>query len=434
MTDLQKDLVALFDTTATDADVPALPLQEVLTRGRSLQRVRRRRAAIWSAAAAAVAVVAVSLPLALAGHGRDDRPAPAHHSQVPTLDGVPTTPTTLPYATGTELHVGARTVALTGRPSAFISRGDTTLYWDSLKTERWWRLRGTEFEPFGLPRASDRQKPWTGTYGVDVSHDGRTIAVMTHPTEQTSRITEYAAMTDKELGHVDLDLPFANWTGGGDSVQISAVNDNGRVYWDQPFDRDSWWTWEPGTVAPHRLDVQLGFDGSNYPPEGAVTEDGRIVTVADDGTTRPVSGVPGDLDLSSTAIWSPSGAIVAAQIQGQPVIRDLGGSKTVTPEIPGLVERWFGFESDAYVIGAATLDGGEHSLVRCAVDTGRCAAIMPLPKSSVDWKWATSPPTGEIAANDASSASATPSVHGGSVQMLGTDADGRVRWVEALVR
>ena len=196
MTDqLQQDLASLFEATATGAEVPPLPLAQVVTQGRSLQHVRRRRTALWSAAAAAVAVVAVTLPAALAGHHRADGPALARPTAtaLPDADGVPMTPTTLPYLDGKVLHLGPRTVTLDAAPTTFVSHGDTTIYWDR-KSERWWRVWTSDgsVEPFGPPRGT-KERPWEGWFQPTVSADGTKVAVLTHPTQDTSRITVYDA-------------------------------------------------------------------------------------------------------------------------------------------------------------------------------------------------------------------------------------------------
>lgn len=409
MTDqLEHDLTTLFDTTATRTHVPLLPLERVLAEGRTLQRVRRRRATLWSAAAAAVAVVAVVLPLAVAGHHTDNRPAPAHHSIGPSPDanGVPTTPTPLPYLTGVELHVGEgdRVIGLTGKPSAFISHGGTTLYFDT-KTSRWWRVREGQVEPYGP--AYSNEKPWTSTFSPQVSADGRTIAVLTHPTPNTSRITDYDAATDKVLGQIDLDEPFANWTGGGDSVELTAVNDDGRVYWTQMDSTTSWRMWKPGAAAPIKPHVELDGNGEAYPPNGAITAAGQVVTFADDGTPHPIDGLPSDADLAAP-VWSPSGAVLASEnIGGEPGLIDLDeGSATVRPPADFTILQWFGFESDAYVIGAAAVDRTPAAVVRCATDRSACTVIGELPAGWENWEWATSPPTDAGAtATDTESAS-----------------------------
>ena len=94
------------------------------------------------------------------------------------------------------------------------------------------------------------------------------------------------------------------------------------------------------------------------------------------------------------AVWSPSGAIVAAHVAGQAAIVDLdGGSAPVRPPTDVTILQWFGFESDAYVVAAAAVDN-VPSLVRCATDRSACAVISRLPADWQSWRWATSPPGG----------------------------------------
>lgn len=391
MTDqLPEQLRDVFESAAASADVPPLALQNVFARGQALKQVRRRRAALWTTAAAAAAVVVVSLPLALAGHhGHDDRPAPAHHTRStsptpPPANGVPTAPPTLPYLAGRVLHLGGRTITIAGRPNVLLSRGGTTLYFD-MTSGRWWRVCDGKATPFGSP-PGNRDAPWTGTFAPTVSADGRTIAVLTHPTQNTSRITEYDAATDTEKGHVDLDLPFANWTGGGDSVDLTGVDNAGQVFWIVDGADMSSWMWAPGD-RPVKLGVTLDAAGVDYPPDGALTTDGAIVQVSFLGQTTRIGTVP---DVENAApVWSPSGALLAT---AGPAITRVGSGAAISPRWPdGAIDAWVGFESDAYVLGAAESGDGQK-LIRCSTDTGACAAIGSLPYGWTDWKWAQTPP------------------------------------------
>ncbi len=389
---LTQNLSSLFATTATDAEVPPLPLVAVVAQGRSLQQARRRRTAVWSAAAAAVAVVAVTVPLTIADHHRTDGPAPAHRTHPsPDATGIPTTPTTLPYLDGRDVHFGHRTVTVDPRPIRMISSGDTTIVWNP-KSERWSRVWATDgtVEPFGAPWGGSR-RPWQGWFQPTISSDGTKIAVLTHPTQNTSRITDYDAEGQEEIGHVDLDAAFANWTGGGDSVTVFAVNNSGRVYWNQAAKGgDGWWMWEPTMKAPVQLHVALDFGGA-YPPNGALTEGGAAVTFASDGEPRPIPGLT-DVDLRS-ARWSPDGTVLAVDGAAGPQIIRLDGDRQThrPPPTDFTILQWLGFESDAYVVGAATV-ANEPSLIRCATDHSACTVIGKLP---ADWQrrsWATSPP------------------------------------------
>ena len=403
MTDqLEHDLASLFGSTATEADVPPLPLADLIAQGRSLQRVRRRRAAIWTSVAAAAAVVAVTVPIAVSAHRHSGSPAPAHRtattSPTPNANGIPTTPTTLPYVTGSEIHLGARVRGLTGEPSAFISRGDTTIYWD-IKTERWWRVwaKDGSVEQFGPPAGSN-QRPWEGWFDVVVSADGRRIAVLTHPTQNTSRITEYDAAGQEEIAHVDLPQPFANWTGGGDSVDIMNVTNSGQVIWAQMDPTFSWQVWKPSMKAPAPLNVELDGNGVGYPPDGGLTADGDAVAFDARGAATRI-GLTVEDAANTVSIWSPSGESLATNTATGPEIARRDGGQPVQPPNAFTVRQWLGFESEAYVIGAATVDNAP-TLVRCATDRSACASIGPLPANWPTWKWATSAPTGTAQAVD----------------------------------
>ena len=165
MTDLQDQLAELFASTATDADVPRLPLEDVLERGELLQRVRRRRAAIGTAAAAAVAVVAVVLPLAAGaqhGHG-DDRPAPSHR-----------TSTSSPSPTDTPTTSTAANVIAHGSPTAYVSRGTASAFlWSDCGAHHCsaaWQVieKGTSYEDV-LPYPAENTTLTAGSDGFIVS-------------------------------------------------------------------------------------------------------------------------------------------------------------------------------------------------------------------------------------------------------------------------
>lgn len=120
---LPDQLIELFGSTATDTEIPPLPLATILQRGQDLQQERRRRTAIWTATAtaAAVAVVAVSVTLAgMTRHShRDDQPAPSHQ-----------TSTSSPSPTSTPPASSAASVIAHGIPGPFVSRGQAVaLLW-----------------------------------------------------------------------------------------------------------------------------------------------------------------------------------------------------------------------------------------------------------------------------------------------------------------
>lgn len=388
-TDLDPGLAELFVSTATDAQVPPLRFHDVLSRGRDLQRLRRRRVVLWTAAAAtAVVVVLVALPFALTG-GKTDHPA-AH--QTPTAlpskdtDGVPTVAATLPYLDGRVLHLGGKEIQT--EANQLLSHRDTTLVW-STKTRQWWKLRDGNAEQISTARPTN-EHPWLGWQSVHLSPDGLTLVVLTHPTATTSRITSYDEATDHERGHVDLDQGYANWTGGGDSVEIAGVNDIGQVFWHQVDQGgDAWWMWGLGD---HPVRLAIDLDGAvEFPPAGAIAADGAVVAVSFLGKTTPVGHLPDTEGMHP--LWSPSGALVVDGTAGvyATTITRLDGSTAIPPRLPGDFDRWLGFESDTYVLGLVHRDGRAR-VVRCATDSGACALIAKLPQGSRSWKWATSAP------------------------------------------
>ena len=418
MTDqLQQDLASLFEATATDAEVPPLPLAQVVAQGRSLQQVRRRRTALWSVAAAAVAVVAVIVPVAVSAHHSAEGPAPAHHSQTPSRDAVPTTPTTLPHLDGHTLHVGDRDITLRGNPGGLISAGNTSIYLDQ-KSERWWRVRtdGAEVEPFGPPWGGDT-RPWEGWFQPTLSPDGGTVAVLTHPTRETSRITTFDTDGQEEIAHVDIGMPYAppSGTGTGSSIALAAVTDAGYVVWyASESTGTSSWIWSPAAKQPVPLQPGLDVDANGMvrsgPPNGVIARGEQLVRFSPTGKMQPVNGLPPGFDPAG-ATWSASGSVVATDSADGPQIAHLGAHRDpVRPPSEFTILDWFAFESDDDVIGAATVDS-VPSLVRCATDRSACAVISKLPANWQSWRWAASPPTGtETATDGAISASAAPSL------------------------
>lgn len=414
--ELEQELTRLLDERAGGLEHSVPPIARLVAEGEAAAKRHRRVRTCSAVGAAAAVLVAVVIPLAAAGHHSDNRPAPAHHGnrRSPDANGIPTTPTTLPYLDGKVLHIGEREISLRGDPTELISRGNTTLYWDQ-KTERWqrvWTTRGDEIEPVGVPYGGNH-RPWVGWLQPFVSADGASIAVLTHPTQDTSRITIYDAEGLDETAHVDIDQPFNNWTGGGDSVVITNLTDNRQVLW---YTSDTsgmkWWIWSPGMDAPARIQSGLDVEDDGRipsgPPNGAVATGRKLVTFSPTGQMQPINGVPADFDPVG-AVWSASGAVAATDDAAGPQILDLdGGGEPVRPPTDFTILRWFAFESDAYVVGAAAVDN-IPSLVRCAADRSACAVISKLP---ADWewslRWASSPPTGEEAADDRANAPATP--------------------------
>lgn len=402
------DLTELFDSTATDTDIPPLPLQEVLTRGEILQRVRRRRAAIWTATAAAVAVVAVSLPIALAGHGTRQTPPPAHPptgAAAPTAGPASAAPT-LAYLAGGALHVDGRTIPTAGK--RLLSRGGTT-YVTGSKSDPWsWsHLVDGRLVRVSTPH-SDAQ-PWTGWQDAALSPDGTLLAVLTHPTQNTARITAYRTTDSHEIAHTDFDAPYANWTGGGDSVSELGIDGSDHIFWNVASptsvgiaggSRAIPWVWQPGKGGA----TQLGQPFTSDPHgEMLVTPAGPIVVGVSksilgqnaDGTWHQVARFddPGDDSLSGT-VWSPSGQTYARGPDHGDIVSTATGS-TVTPNLPGTFRNWIGFENETDVLGVVTT-GTAPELVRCEATTGNCAVIENLPEDWKSWQWATNGPPGPL--------------------------------------
>ena len=68
---------------------------------------------------------------------------------------------------------------------------------------------------------------------MELSPDGSLLAVVTNPTQNSTRVTAYRTTDDTEIDHVDLALPFSNWTGGGNSLSLLGVDGQDRIYWAQ---------------------------------------------------------------------------------------------------------------------------------------------------------------------------------------------------------
>lgn len=391
MTDLQGQLADVFETTAGGADVPPLPLQEVLAWGRRLQQVRRRRTALWTAAAAAVAVVAVTLPLALAGHGTKQAPQPAHQTRAPSV--LPSgSPVTLPYLGGHQLHADGHTVAtdadtiLSRGGVTYVRTGDDAWTWSHLVDGRLQQVSGTP----------TREQPWLGWHGAQLSPDGSLLVVVTYPTQNSTRVIAYDTADDTEIAHLDLPLLFSNWTGGGNLLTLLGVDAHQQAYWVQEPTAgkgpETDWVWRPGQGAP----VQLGepFTSQPYgvfrvPPAGPVL--GGTLGTVDGDHWQPVGHVPG----SGGGVWSPSGDTLARG-GGSPALLTPSTGGTVTPDLPAPLVRWIGFESDTDVLGVVG-SVEDAQLVRCHVHDGDCEHVQDLPDHWKSWDWATngstSPPT-----------------------------------------
>jgi hypothetical protein len=401
MTDqLARDLADLFQSTADGADTPHLALDDVVARGRALREVRRRRAALWTAVAAAAAVVAVCLPVALVGQGGHHRPVPAHRTSAPSPSIPASQPPILAYLDHGTLHAGGLTMPTGG--NRILSRGGTTYVTTSKKDPwSWSHLVDGRLKPVG-PSHSDAQ-PWTGWQAMELSPDGSLLAVVTNPTQNSTRVTAYRTTDDTEIDHVDLALPFSNWTGGGNSLSLLGVDGQDRIYWAQePADfagPETDWVWHPSSGAP----AQLGEPFASQPygmftvtPAGPLV-DHEILGEADDGTWHDVTRFadPGNDDSSGT-VWSPSGAVYARGPDAPALISTATGAE-VEPRLPARLHSWIGFESDTDVLGVVGTSQ-EAELVRCNVSTGGCAAVEKLPAGWRSWQWATNGPAASAAA------------------------------------
>jgi hypothetical protein len=399
MTDqLERDLAEVFGSTAGDADVPPLPLEDVVARGRALQAVRRRRAALWTAVAAAVAVVAVCLPIAVAAHGGDQHPAPAHRTSVPPSVDASGRPT-LAYLDHGTLHAAGLTVRTGG--NEILSRGGTTYVATSKENPwSWSHLVDGRLKPASRTTAST-DKPWLGWHGQALSPDGALLVVVTYPTQDTTRLIAYDTADDREIAHVDVAEPFTNWTGGGNSLTLLGIDATGRVFWVQEHigggkGPQTDWVWRPGHGEPSQLGEPFA---SQLYGMFAVTPAGPLVgnAVLGEGTNGGWQAVA-QLSAGSAkgAVWSPSGAVYARRAAPPAFVTTASGT-TVEARLPGALQRWIGFESETDVLGV--VDTGQSAgLVRCDVTTGACPTIEKLPDSWKSWQWATNGPATSPAA------------------------------------
>ncbi len=158
--------------------------------------------------------------------------------------------------------------------------------------------------------------------------------------------------------------------------------------------------------------------------------------------------MPGSAEISSW-LWSPSGSFLATMRMATPshvarpsddgpALIDIDdGSEPVRPPTAFTILKWFGFESESYVIGAAAVDHTPASLVRCATDRSACAVIGELATGWESWRWATSPPSGDTATDESSATTAAapnaPVVHGTTLDFDGQtyDVGHRVNLVSA---
>jgi hypothetical protein len=404
MTDqLEHDLTTLFGTTATEADVPALPLQDVLAQGRVLQQVRRRRAALWSAAAAAVAVVVVSLPLALASHhSGDERPAPAQRTTT-TPASRTALAATEPYVRGGILHAEGRTFRV-GRSINLVSAGNTVLVGHWGKQITWRTLRDGQLVP--LPYGE-------GEVPV-LNPDGTLVAVSTNPTPQTTRITLYDASTDGEIAHVDLALPATCCDGG--SVQELRIDSTGTVHWLEERDSSAMpeMRWRPGSrpvqvgdAANRVSDPISALPQSSSPAAIATFSGGRLTR---DGVTL-ATGVDTVSEAGSTILITQT-----ANGGGRTVsLVDKTGTVTSLPELAGRPLRKTAVEPvlspDGRYVAAVRLGLRDVTLVEWSVtrhtvtgsttlpmgdgetvtlngvdDDGRVYATTYAPRSGFTWK------------------------------------------------
>lgn len=147
-----------------------------------------------------------------------------------------------PFVKGTTLYAGGRSFEV-GKHVNLVTAGDTVLVGHWGRTITWQTLRGGRLMP--LPYGEGRMPV--------LSPKGTRVAVATHPTPRTSRITVYDAMTDATIDRVDLDLPATCCDGG--SIQHLSIDVSGTARWveerangDAPVMQ-----WRPGS-APVRAE------------------------------------------------------------------------------------------------------------------------------------------------------------------------------------
>lgn len=386
MTDqLERELTDLFAARADATEPPPVPLRAIIDGGRDDARRTRRRRSVVAALTSAAVVVAVAAA-SVVGHGHSTRPVtPAAPTATPSVDAALMGPPTLPYLSNGAVHIDGRVVSTDAIMLA--SRGGTTYFEDT--TGAWWHV--VDGTPVKVAAADKRQRTWTGWHEVVLSPDGRLMVVLTDPTPDTTRLTAYNTSDDREIAHVDLAVPFTNWTGGGLAIQYLGIDARERVYWSQPPNRatlrtTATWMWHPGHGSPVALGKPFSSPHPDEPPYvvspiGPVVDGvlGRIV----DGRWQQIRRLDVRADGS---VWSPSGATVAYPGE-TPGFLSIGSGARTAAHLPGTgLERWVGFESGTTVLGLTTAGHGHAPrLVRCDVRTGACAQIGPSPGASTQW-------------------------------------------------
>lgn len=366
--DLPEELVELFGSTATDAEVPTLPLHDVLDRGAALQRVRRRRAAIWTAAAAAVAVVAVSVPLAVtAQHSHGERMStPSHQTSTPTgpAAGETTGPTASPAAVAVirngDLTVGFDGAVLARNVQSVVQAGATILASHG-GTSDGSPLTVSEVSSNGLssPIAALGDAHGDGLGGPVLSPDG-SIAVGASQDAGGATLTEWSMTASKVVGTVKVPQ------GSSQTLHLDGVDDQGRAYLTTYAPR-SGSTWQPGIGLRPMTGAAAALWAAGFHavgPNGPVDSPGC--------TDQPLAVSPDGSEVLCDAVnpsgWSAAFAIVPAA----------GGSAVAVGIPAGADAAVIGFDTNTSVLLTETT-AGQRWLVRCVVADGACSQVTVVP-------------------------------------------------------
>lgn len=289
MTDrLERDLTELFARKAEQTEAPPIPAELLAGAPAGDRPVRRRTIAIGLVAAAAVAAIVV--PVGLALRGDDESPSPAPQPDGPR--GLE-----LPYLLEGALHVDGRTLPTTG--NRLVVAGDGVLVGTA-------DLRSSAVTWEHLDGASLEAMPWLdGRYAPVVSSDGRLVAAPFGNGNATSlRVWDADGRVVDTMALDEPPEPEDPWVWGFDSA--------GRLYWQDGGGlrvRAS-----SGTVAEVDTAGRL-FVG--IAPAGILLTDGDddpvdVMAVADDGSTRPVGGVP----ISANATWRDDRTVAFTAVGG----------------------------------------------------------------------------------------------------------------------
>lgn len=359
MTDqLPDQLRGVFTATATEADVPPLPWAAVETAGRRLQAVRRRRAALWTAAAAAVAVVAVALPLAAAQHADHHAPAPAHRTMKPAPSASGDLVAALPLGMsanvamvrdgrltmGRVIAVGVKRVAQAGA-TLLVSHLDpkTGLTVDAVVATG----PGGRVAALGDPGGDGLGGPVLspdGTTAVGARHDGSGVT-----------LTEWSLSAGAVVGTVH--VPGAD----DKTLRLDAVDDHGLAYV-TTFAPRAGFTWQPGGSPQLMTGVTADLWSAGFTvvgPDGVVDPPGcddQPLAVAPDGSTVLCHG-----PAHSGLVFAPA-----------------GGTERVPVRLPVKPLDVVGFDSDGSALLTAR-DGESVWLVRCTAADGACERVSPVP-------------------------------------------------------